>query len=211
MFLFRKKNISTKEDSVLLEEYRLEGNKELIGELFKRYAQLVLGTCNFYLEDKDAAKDAVMQIFEKLIDELRTREIENFKGWLSFVVRNHCISEIRKRKSSRKKHEAFYEFEYQLPDELTEEKIARVDDDEMLQHMHESMAQLKPAQKKCVELFYLANKSYQEIAGLTNYSLNEVKSYIQNGKRNLKLLIEEKRKLSASNADPKIKKLFPAA
>ena len=204
MFFFKKKDISTKEDSVLLAEYRNTGDKTLVGELFKRYAQLVLGTCAFYLEDKDNAKDAVMQIFEKLFVDLRVKEIENFKGWLSFVVRNHCISEIRKRKTAQKKHEGFYEFEYQMPDEETESKINSVNDDEMLAHMHEAMEELRPQQKKCLELFYLNEKSYVEITKLTGYSLNEVKSFIQNGKRNLKLIIEEKKSY-------KVKKLFPAA
>ncbi|MBC7864963.1 MAG: sigma-70 family RNA polymerase sigma factor [Bacteroidia bacterium] len=204
MFLFRKKDITTKEDAVLLAEYRQSGDKALVGELFKRYAQVVLGSCAYYLEDKDNAKDAVMQIFDKLMDELKHREIDNFKGWLSFVVRNHCISEIRKRKTTQKKHEAFYEFEYQMPDEQYEEKISKVDDEEMLACMQQALAELKPQQKQCVELFYLQQKSYQQIAEQTSYSLNEVKSFIQNGKRNLKILIEEKQ-------SKKIKKLFPAA
>ncbi len=204
MFLFRKKDISKKDDATLLLEYRQTGDKNLVGELFKRYAHLVLGSCAFYLEDKENAKDAVMQIFDKLIDELKIREIENFKGWLSFVVRNHCISELRKRKTSIKKHEAFYEFEYEMPDEDGEKKINRINDEEMLELMHESLQSLKPAQKTCVEHFYLKEKSYQEISAETGYSLNEVKSYIQNGKRKLKILIEEKKR-------KKIIKLNPAA
>lgn len=190
MFLFRKKDISKKEDGVLLQEYRQSGDKNLVGELFKRYAHLTLGSCAFYLEDKEAAKDAVMQIFDKLIEELKTREIDNFKGWLSFVIRNHCISELRRKKSAVKKHEAFYEFEYELPDEDEERRINRVKDEEMLTLMHEALQELKRPQQICVELFYLKEKSYQQISEETGYSMNEVKSYIQNGKRNLKILIE---------------------
>jgi RNA polymerase sigma factor (sigma-70 family) len=204
MFLFRKKKISTKEDAELLLEYRQNGDTEIVGELFKRYSHLVLGSCAFYLEDKESAKDATMQIFDKLIVELRSREIENFKGWLSFVVRNHCISEIRKRKTTIKKHEAFYEFEYEQPNEDEERKINRIKDEELLEYMQQSLHELKPAQKKCIELFYLQNKSYQAICDETGYSMNEVKSFIQNGKRNLKLLIEEKK-------NGKIKNLNPAA
>lgn len=203
MFLFLGKNIITKVDAVLLAEYRQTGDKTLVAELFKRYAQTVLGACAFYLEDKENAKDAAMHIFEKLFEELKVKEVENFKGWLSFVVRNYCISEIRKRKTSKKKHEGFYEFEYQMPNETTEEKINRVDDDEMIAYMQEALQELKPQHKKCVELFYLEQKSYYEISLLTGFRLNEVKSFIQNGKRNLKLMIEEKKK--------KINKLFPAA
>lgn len=203
MFLFRRKDISKKADAVLLEEYRQSGDKEVVGELFKRYAHLVLGSCAYYLDDKEAAKDAVMQIFDKLMVELKSKEIENFKGWLSFVVRNHCISELRKKKTASRKHEAFYEFEYEMPDEDEERRLNRVKDEEMLAHMSEALNELKPAQKKCIELFYLSGRSYNEICSETGYTPNEVKSFIQNGKRSLKILIEAK--LSRS------KNLNPAA
>ena len=123
--------------------------------------------------------------------DINNREIDNFKGWLSFVVRNHCISLIRKQKSQTKNVKSYYEFEYQDARFETEEAINRVGDEQMLEQMKNCLPKLKEAQRVCVELFYLKNKSYQDIANETSYSLNEIKSYIQNGKRNLKLLIEE--------------------
>jgi RNA polymerase sigma-70 factor (ECF subfamily) len=192
MWLFKKKEYNSDEE--LLKHYKQSGNKELFADLFKKHVTVVYGTCLFYLQDKDEAQDATMQLFEKLMLDINNREIDNFKGWLSFVVRNHCISLIRKNKSQTKNIKSYYEFEYNAPDYEQEEKINSVSDDVLLENMKECLPKLKENQRICVELFYLKNKSYQDIANETNFSLNEIKSYIQNGKRNLKLLIEDSTK-----------------
>jgi RNA polymerase sigma-70 factor (ECF subfamily) len=157
---------------------------------------VVYGTCLFYLQDKDEAQDATMQLFEKLMLDINNREIDNFKGWLSFVVRNHCISIIRKNKSQNKNIKSYYEFEYEDANYETEEKINTVSDDVMLENMKQCLPKLKENQRLCVELFYLNDKSYQDIANQTGFTLNEIKSYIQNGKRNLKLLLEDQTRLN---------------
>lgn len=190
MWLFKKKEFGSDEE--IIRHYRQSGDKAVFAELFKKHVSSVYGTCVFYLQDKDEAQDAVMQIFEKLMADVKQREIENFKAWLSFVVRNFCISLIRKKKTQARSIRSYYEFEYQETTYDTELKIASVSDDIMLEYMAQSLQQLKPAQRSCVELFYLKGLSYQQIADQTTYSLNEVKSYIQNAKRNLKLLIEAK-------------------
>lgn len=192
MWLFKKKEYNSDEE--LLKHYKQSGNKELFADLFKKHVTVVYGTCLFYLQDKDEAQDATMQLFEKLMLDINNREIDNFKGWLSFVVRNHCISLIRKNKSQTKNIKSYYEFEYNAPDYEQEEKINSVSDDVLLENMKECLPKLKENQRICVELFYLKNQSYQDIANETNFSLNEIKSYIQNGKRNLKLLIEDSTK-----------------
>lgn len=189
MWLFKKKEYSSDEE--LLKHYKQTGNKELFADLFKKHVSVVYGSCLFYLQDKDEAQDATMQLFEKLMLDVNNRKIENFKGWLSFVVRNHCISIIRKKKSQSKNIKSYYEFEYEAPNSDTEEKINSVSDDVMLENMHLCLPKLKENQRLCVELFYLKNKSYLDIANETSFTLNEIKSYIQNGKRNLKLLLED--------------------
>ena len=188
MWLFKKKEYSSDEE--LLKHYKQSGNKDLFADLFKKHVSVVYGTCLFYLQDKDEAQDATMQLFEKLMLDINNREIDNFKGWLSFVVRNHCISIIRKNKSQNKNIKSYYEFEYEDANYETEEKINTVSDDVMLENMKQCLPKLKENQRLCVELFYLNNKSYQDIANQTGFTLNEIKSYIQNGKRNLKLLLE---------------------
>ena len=178
MWLFKKKEYNSDEE--LLKHYKQSGNKELFADLFKKYVSVVYGTCLFYLQDKDEAQDATMQLFEKLMLDINNREIDNFKGWLSFVVRNHCISLIRKNKSQTKNIKSYYEFEYETPNYEQEEKINSVNDDVLLENMKECLPKLKENQRICVELFYLKNQSYQDIANETNFSLNEIKSYIQN-------------------------------
>ncbi|MEO6303433.1 MAG: sigma-70 family RNA polymerase sigma factor [Bacteroidia bacterium] len=190
MWLFKKRDFATDEELAL--NYYNTGDKELVGLLFEKHVKTVFGVCLFYFRDKDLAKDAVMQIFEKLITELKKAEIKNFKGWLSFVVRNHCISELRKNKNKHMLPESYLDFEVKETSLQEEEKISEVSDEIMLDHMQAGLLELKKSQRVCVELFYLKGNSYQQICDKTNFSLNEVKSYIQNGKRNLKLVIEEK-------------------
>jgi RNA polymerase sigma factor (sigma-70 family) len=190
MWLFKKH--STKSDEELAAAYKLSGDKQLVGELFDKHVKTVYGVCLFYFRDKDIAKDAVMSIFEKLLVALTKHEVKNFKGWLSFVVRNYCISELRKNKQHIKVSEHYLDFEIKDPVLEEEEIIAGVKDELLLNHLQECLPLLKENQRICVELFYLKNHSYQEIENLTTFTLNEVKSYIQNGKRNLKLFIQEK-------------------
>jgi RNA polymerase sigma-70 factor (ECF subfamily) len=198
MWLFKKKQFNADED--IAREYYIKGNKNLVGDLFVKHVKTVFGVCLFYFKDKAQAKDVVMQIFEKLLTELKKTEVKNFKAWLSFVVRNYCISELRKTKNKYFVSENYLDFEINTTTLLEEEKIESVNDDLLLQFMNESLPLLKENQKRCVELFYLQNQSYQQICDVTHFSLNEVKSYIQNGKRNLKLLIEQKQNLNKNAA-----------
>lgn len=194
MWLFKKKEYSCDEE--LLKAYKQTSNKELFADLFKKHVSVVYGTCLFYLQDKAEAQDATMVLFEKLMTEINKSEITNFKGWLSFVVRNHCISLIRKNKVQARNIKSYYEFEYESPNSQTEEKINSIDDGLMLENMKQCLPKLKEHQRICVELFYLKDKSYQDIANETQFTLNEIKSHIQNGKRNLKLLLEEQIRLT---------------
>lgn len=175
-------------DNELVNEYKQTHNKEYVGELYKRYTHLVFGMCIHYFKDKDIAKDIVVQIFEKLFDELKKREVENFKSWLSFVVRNYCISEIRKIQTQQSRAK-LYEYELQVDAEVN--KNDDIEPEIQYQKLESALQNLNPFQKKCIELFYYKNMSYSQIVDLTGYSVNEVKSYIQNGKRNLKLLMNE--------------------
>ncbi len=144
-----------------------------------------------YLKNEDRSKDAVMQIFEKLFSDLLRHKIENFKPWLHMVVRNHCLGLLRKDQSIQKNEinlkveQDFMEFDDE--NHLTYEK----EHESNVNNLANALTQLKSEQKKCVELFYLQEKSYSEIVDLTGFPLKKVKSYIQNGKRNLKLIMEK--------------------
>lgn len=190
MWLFGKKDKLSDEELVL--KYYNTGDKSFTGVLFDRYVKTVYGVCLFYFRDKDKARDIVMQIFEKLLSELRKTQVKNFKGWLSFVVRNHCISELRKEKGKRFVSESYLDFEVREARPEEEQIIAGINDEDMLEHLREALPKLKETQRLCLELFYMKELSYQQISEQTGYTVPEVKSYLQNGKRNLKLLLEEK-------------------
>ncbi len=174
-------------DEDLVLSYQQEEDNVYVGELFERYADLVFLVGMKYLKDEDEAKDVAMQIFEKLLTDLRRYEVRSFKFWLHRVVKNHCLAILDKAQRQRQKNELYKEeqeiveseFEPTLPDEQRPEEM-------QVQYLHEAISQLKEEQKYCIELFYLQKKSYQEVAEVTGFSMKQVKSYIQNGKRNLK-------------------------
>jgi len=164
-----------------------------VGILFKRYKHLVYGVCMKYLKDEDESKDAVMQIFEKLISDLKKHNIEYFKAWLHTVSKNHCLMLIRKNKS--KYRESIDGTEVSL--EVVEMNSLlhpenSLEKESSLQHLESAIRELNEEQRKCVELFYLEEKSYQQVSELTGYNMLQVKSFIQNGKRNLKIMMEKK-------------------
>lgn len=177
-------------DEAIAESYRLNGDTEAIGELFRRYKHLVFGVCMKYMQDEDEAKDALMQIFEKLMRDLRKHEVGFFKGWLYRNAQNHCLMQLRKIKPERSGFEdrVMENAAHQhLPSPDTETMNDRED---MLTRLEHALHHLDVHQASCLKLFYLESRSYMEISASTGYSLNQVKSYIQNGKRNLKLKLE---------------------
>ena len=161
----------------------------MVGELFKRYTHLTLGLCLKYLKDKQLAEDAVMNIFEKLIEDLKKHEIHNFKSWLFTYSRNFCLMQLRK-----KSKEISIDEVQNYHDSLMESQqdLHPIDEKEnQLQNLEKALNELKKEQKECVELFYLKEKTYIEVAEETGYELKKVKSYIQNGKRNLMIQLSK--------------------
>jgi RNA polymerase sigma-70 factor (ECF subfamily) len=191
MFLgiLRKKSLS---DAELLEKYQQTSDLNHLGELYERYTHLVFGVCLKYLRNEEDSKDAVMQIFEKLTYSVRQQKIDNFQKWLYVVVKNHCLMELRALKSSKKLQTDSLEEERFMENESSLHPIVEMmeeEKEEELNHMEMAITLLPDEQRVCVELFYLQEKCYKEIEEITGYPLNKVKSYIQNGKRNLKILM----------------------
>lgn len=177
----RWKRGSSLSDKELLDKYAQELDNQSFAELFKRYTHLVYGICMKYLKDADKSKDAVMQIFEKLMEDLKTRQVDNFEHWIQVVARNHCLMQLRKNK-----HETTFPENFEpevVENDFELHPIADTEQNILL--MEKAIQNLAVEQRICIELFYLQEKAYAEIAQTTGFSLNQVKSYIQNGKRNL--------------------------
>jgi len=174
-----------KTDDWLLDQYRSKGDSKCLGLLFERYLHLVYGVCLKYLKDRETAKDSVMSIYELLHVKLSAAEVKNFKSWLYVVSKNHCLMHLRKKENKDTISMEFadglhlYVETDESPVDLTDEL-----------HLKPCLDQLNTAQNECVTKFFLQEKSYKEIGLETKFSLNEIKSHIQNGKRNLKKCLE---------------------
>jgi len=173
----------------LLSRYKITGDLNVLGKLYAPYMYLVYGICLKYFKEEARSEDAVMQIFEELIPKLRVHQVAHFKSWLYTYARNFCLMALRSAKKidtiSLEEH-PFMENEAILHpsfgDDLLEIKLSA---------MEKCMDSLSQEQHTCIQLFYLEHKCYKEIVDITGFDLNKVKSYIQNGKRNLKICMEK--------------------
>jgi RNA polymerase sigma factor (sigma-70 family) len=184
LVLNNTKTHSELNDEALLLAYRQDRDNRWLGILLPRYTLLLLGVAMKYLKDKEQAQDAVQQVFLKTLTHLPTDEIKNFKGWLYVLMRNHCLQSLRD-----KHHRADESILERIADEHTENEIPVYTGEQL----NAALAQLNEEQKVSVTLFYLKKLSYQQIAEQTGYSFAQVKSYIQNGKRNLKLILQSQK------------------
>ncbi|HYC27205.1 MAG TPA: sigma-70 family RNA polymerase sigma factor [Chitinophagaceae bacterium] len=184
------KNISSTSstDAELVAMYQQHRQMEVLSQLYQRYMELVYGVCLKYLPDSETAKDAVMNIFEELVQKLHQHQVDNFKGWLYMVAKNHCLMQLRSRKNIKitELGPALVQTEENLHLNGVMEKEAH------LQSMEGCLETLPAEQKQCVELFYLQSKSYNEIVEATGFDWKQVRSFIQNGRRNLKICMDKK-------------------
>lgn len=179
----------TSPDIDLLSEYVSSGDMKHLANLYQRYMEMVYGVCLKYLSNKEDAQDAVINIFEELIFKAKKHQIENFKGWLYQVSKNHCLMKLRKSKN----------YTIQIDGEFVQfaDKSHQEDDfqkEQQLQLMEDCIQKLSAHQKTAVELFYLKGKCYKEISEITELETGMVKSHIQNGRRNLRICMENNEK-----------------
>lgn len=169
-------------DNELLEKYYQEHNNQWLGVLLQRYTLMLLGVCMKYLKNEDEARDGVQQVFLKVLGELPKYRVAYFKSWVYMIAKNYCLMKLRDK---GKYTVEINERHIATPYENTDATI-HIEKDITLEQMSLALQQLNKEQQQCVTLFYLEKKSYQEVVEQTGYSLLQVKSYIQNGKRNLK-------------------------
>lgn len=190
------KNIShnSLSDKELVALYKESGDMAVLGELYQRYMELVYGVCLKYYKDAETAKDSVMQIFEELVPKLRKHEVENFKPWLHQVAKNHCLMQLRTPKNMKT-----VEFKYELVQSEDNVHLNGVlEKEENFLKLEYCLGTLTNEQREAVKLFYLEGKCYNEIVEITGQEWNQVRSFIQNGRRNLKLCMENE-KLGVEN------------
>jgi len=175
------------DDLELLNKFYADYNNEWLGILLERYTMLLLGVSMKYLKNEEEAKDAVQQVFLKVINELHKYKVEYFRSWVYMITKNHCLMKLR----DKGKFTAEINERILATPADAEEKNNYIEKDNALNNLAKAIEQLNKEQQQCITLFYLQKKSYHEITGLTAFDLMQVKSHIQNGKRNLKLIMEK--------------------
>ncbi|MDD5507470.1 MAG: sigma-70 family RNA polymerase sigma factor [Bacteroidales bacterium] len=179
-------------DDELLSRFRMTGDTSCIGVLFTRYTHLVYGVCMKYLQDREDARDAVMDIFEDLLVNLQNHKVEIFKNWLYVVSRNHCLMILRREASVDRVRVQWMEaFSDEIMDSGDFLHLDKNEKENRISTMLEALRWLNDEQRTCLELLYLHNKSYQEVSDITGFTMNQVKSHIQNGKRNMKIILQK--------------------
>jgi RNA polymerase sigma-70 factor (ECF subfamily) len=176
-------------DEELLQLFNRNGSLDTLGVLYSRYMHLVYGVSLKYLGDREDAKDVVMQVFEKLIIDLPGQEVRNFKSWLYVLTKNYCLMQIRSNKSAGGKMDG-YKIEQEFMESEQELHPIDKEDHSVEEALKQCIEQLKIEQKQCIELFYYQKLCYQEIAEKLKMNEKKVKSFLQNGKRNLKICLE---------------------
>ena len=181
-------------DNELLDRYYATNDQKWIGILLDRYTMLLLGVCMKYLKNEEEARDAVQQIFLKVLTEVSKYRIDYFKSWLYMVAKNHCLMKLRASQGRQMKELK----EFAIEDQETD-KTELLANENAYNLLEEAIDELSEEQKQCVTLFYLKKYSYQQITDVTGFTPMQVKSYIQNGKRNLRMLLERKLKNQHKN------------
>ncbi len=192
------KNIQNNEvtDKELVAAFKESGQLEYLSTLYQRYMELVFGVCLKYFKDTERCKDAVMDIYEELAVKLKNHEVDNFKGWLHVVARNYCLMKLRSPKNIKTTefNPAFMHLE-----ENAHLKDEQLEKEESFKQLEDCIGSLPEEQRKSIELFFQQDKCYNEIAAITGYDWNKIRSYIQNGKRNLKNCMEQRAEVRVKN------------
>lgn len=176
-------------DKDLVAAFKKSGDLELLSVLYQRYMDLVFGVCLKYFKDAERSRDGVMDIFDELTRKLKAHEVDNFKGWLHVLARNYCLMQLRSPRNLKTTEFNPSVMQSGQNAHLNGEVLEK---EENFRKLEQCLEQLTDEQRTAVRLFYLENKCYNEIAEITGFEWNKVRSYIQNGKRNLKICIEQK-------------------
>lgn len=184
-------------DEELLRAYRQDGNREVVAELFNRYVHLVYAVCRQYLKNREDSRDAVMAVFEQTAAQARITEIQYFSRWLYSTAKNHCISGLREGLRDSQLQEEWENFEKSAPKFMENEGFLRLlnertNESDTSRILKAAISELEEGQRSCIRLFFYERKSYKDIARATGFSVKQVKSHLQNGKRRLGIVLSQK-------------------
>lgn len=185
-------NIPNEQALELLEQFKKSGESEDLGKLYTHYMEMVLIVGLKYYRDQQKAEDLVMDVFEILYKKAANHNVTTVSSWIYTIAKNECLMDLRKNK----KEIPTDQINYQQQVVESEEFLHLFENDQSeneMKSLQDCIDALNEEQKQCIEQFYLQQSSYKDITMNTNFTINQVKSYIQNGKRNLKNCMESRK------------------
>jgi RNA polymerase sigma-70 factor (ECF subfamily) len=188
MLLNRRSYVRKLSDEDIISLYKEKQWNSCIDELYQRYSHMVFGVCLKYVKQTENAEDLTLSLFASLTEKLLYHQVQHFKSWLYVSARNSSLMFLRVNKMNQELKED--DVLYDDSDQQLDEKLEK---DALIDSLVMVFEELKKEQRICIQLFYLQKKSYEEITFITHYSLKEVKSHLQNGRRNLKLLLDKRK------------------
>ncbi len=181
-------------DEDIILQYKSTLDNHYVGVLYERYAHIIFGICLKYLKNRHDAEDVMVEIYEKLEITLIQKEVGKFRNWLFVMVKNYCVSKLRSLQTETKRRQSYKDYVKHLT--LQENDFTEIDENcTILEEgqLAALVATLPHKQKICVASFYFENKSYKDIAEYLGESVGKIRSYIQNGRRNLKLMLSKEK------------------
>jgi RNA polymerase sigma-70 factor (ECF subfamily) len=188
--LLHSLGLGTVPDAELLERYKRTKDQKWLSQLFGRYVHLIYGVCLRYSPDVREAEDMTMEIYQKIVSKTLNHQIKHFKSWIYVVAKNHCLEKIRKMTGRRT--ESFDPNFMQLASEIhpVDEKSSSDAVETKFKLLEECLKKLNEQQRVSIDLFYYQNKTYVEIAAIIEDEVSQIRSYLQNGRRNVKKCVE---------------------
>lgn len=184
-------------DESLIQLYQQTGKEIYVAELFQRYVDKVYVIARKYLKDREASKDLVMVVFEKVLKNLHKTEVKSFGNWVHTITRNECTHYYRQSNSRAEKLSEWSDIERNSQNNVENDQLLRLieaeDDAATKKALEAAINGLKDHHRRCIRLFYFDKKSYKEVSEITGFTPNEVKSYIQHAKNNLRKKLTKNR------------------
>lgn len=181
-------NLSRFDDTELVELYKKNPDTSLIEELYNRYSKRVYWWALKFLGNRLEAEEMVHDIFAAMmsgmLDLYQAREGAKFSSWLYRCVGNQCMKIVRKRNEVIFNQVEVVDVPEALIIDLEVEVIAK----EWNEQLTSALNRLNQMQRVCCMRFYWDGMRYDEIAEELGITHDQVRSHLQNGLRNLRII-----------------------
>ncbi len=170
-------------DQILAETFRSTREDRFFAEIVRRHQGPIQAACGRVLRNRSEAEDIAQDTFVAAFTKIDTYRGGNLGAWLSVIARHLCLNRLEARLT--KPAEASTDMGDLAAPESFEAASHWADECRVM------LSQLSPPQQLSIKLFFIEGYSYKEVAGLTGFSEEQVKTHIQNGKRRLRTVWEQ--------------------